>query len=440
MRIAWFTPFNRKSAIGHYSALVCAELRRAHEPVVFASDLTDLAEAWSAKVPVVCLRYMNADRLLRELGGFPLVVYNMGNHGPYHRLVYEFLQRRPGIVVLHDLVLRDFFINYFLHQERSNKPGLLQLMEYCHGKPGRAWLEETLARPGACTDPRVLEFHMAKAVEHGAHGVVVHSEFARQQIAALAGAPVARIDFPAPPHARPAAAGRRPAQEGGTARVAVLTFGTVGPNKLIDAVIEAIGQSRFLRDQVTYQVLGAPDLDYLKQLEALIARLDLGGVVHLLGPQPDERLHAELAAADVVVNLRHPHLGESSWSLLEALVAGKPTVVWNHGYYAEFPEDVVCKVASRAELLAMLENLCRDAGLRRRYGEQARDYAVRTFNTTRYTERFLAFAESVMGNRIILDLADNLADLVHEVALGAPAQVLLDRVARELGNLVDEAA
>jgi glycosyltransferase involved in cell wall biosynthesis len=440
MRIAWFTPFNRRSAIGHYSAIVCTELRKAHEPVIFASDLDSMNEAWPTDLPVVCLKGVNTDHVLHQLGEFPLLVYNMGDHGPYHRLVFEFLKRRPGIMVLHDLVLRDFFASYYLSEE-PDVNGLLQLMETCHGRAGRVWMENLLAGlvPDLSSDPNITQYHMAEGAERCAHGVVVHSEFARQRVAGFAGSPVAKIDFPTPSLAQTVSTWPPPRADGGRARV--LTFGMVNPNKMIDAVIEAIASSRYLREHMTYKVLGdSSDPKYLERLKTMIGQHDLGGVVQLLGPQPDDRLHEELRAADVVVNLRNPHLGESSWSLLESLFAGKPTVVWNHGYYAEFPEGVVRKVSSRDELVCLLENLCRDPGLRQRCGQQARRYATEHFDTGRYCEKLLAFADSVMRNRIVLDVADNLADLVHEVALGAPAQALLDRVARELGYLLDDAA
>ena len=38
MRIAWFTPFNPNSAIGHYSETVVQELAKTDDVVIYASD------------------------------------------------------------------------------------------------------------------------------------------------------------------------------------------------------------------------------------------------------------------------------------------------------------------------------------------------------------------------------------------------------------------
>ena len=92
---------------------------------------------------------------------------------------------------------------------------------------------------------------------------------------------------------------------------------------------------------VVYTVIGAIESEeYQRTIQEIIRKHDLADSVRLVGPQPDQVLIDALQAADMVVNLRYPYLGESSWSLLEALFAGKPTIVWRHGYYDEFPDDV----------------------------------------------------------------------------------------------------
>src|SRR5207302_455987 len=83
----------------------------------------------------------------------------------------------------------------------------------------------------------------------------------------------------------------------------------------------------------------------------------------------------------------------------------KPTVVWDHGYYAEFPEGVVCKVASWKRFTQVLEELCRSPERRRQVGCRAREYALRTFDTAKYCREFLAFVEQVLGQRPVLRVA-----------------------------------
>ena len=192
--------------------------------------------------------------------------------------------------------------------------------------------------------------------------------------------PVARIDFPTHPRAGAFLEWDLPPAVGDGPPVRILMFGHINKNKCIHRVIQAIGSRPALREGVLYTVLGAVvGPDYHESLLALIQRLGLGHAVRLVGNQPDDVLLERLREADAVVNLRDPHFGESSWSLLEALFAARPSIVWDHGSYAEFPDEAVLKVSTDQGLAAALEELCRLPSGRRLLGEQARRYAVRTY-------------------------------------------------------------
>jgi glycosyltransferase involved in cell wall biosynthesis len=435
MKIAWFTPFQKDgSAIANFSDAIVAGLRDDHEVTVFASDLADSQGARRDDVEVVGLMSTGSDEVLARLDAFHLVVYNMGNYAPYHGQIYEFLQRRPGLVVLHDLVMRDLFYGYFLGGGNSDLEGLVRTMDYGHGQEGVSWLKELLqGRLDLSCDPNLLEYHMARAVVAHAHGVVTHSEFTRSRVEAFAGGPVTHIAFPAPPLAElaltwdpPSATPAKP--------VRLLTVGHVNRNKLVDVVIETIAGSPLLRESVVYNVAG-PMLDtvYRDQLHALVADRGLGSVVNFLGELSDEALHEVIRQADVMVVLRKPHMGESSWSLLEALFAARATVVWDHGFYAEVPYDATRKVSGPEALRDCLEDLCRDPGLRNRLGREARRYAVETFNAKAYGRTLVEFAESVRRDRVALAMADRVARRIGDLPWFPGT--LLDRVAGEISRL-----
>src|SRR5262249_49121086 len=151
--------------------------------------------------------------------------------------------------------------------------------------------------------------------------------------------------------------------------------------------------------------------------------------------EPEDVLVDAIHAADIIVNLRNPYLGESSWSLLEALYAGKATVVWRHGYYDECPDHIVKKVASREELTAALTDLCRNAEERRRRGSEAWAYARKNFTTHNYCRQLLDFMEAARLNKPILDFVDTMSDRLLEMGANADSQGLLDTVETEICNL-----
>jgi hypothetical protein len=80
-----------------------------------------------------------------------------------------------------------------------------------------------------------------------------------------------------------------------------------------------------------------------------------------------------------LVNLRYPHRGETSGSLVRALHAGLPTIVSGVGTYLEIPDDVVVRIApgppDPVELAAAIDRLAGDAASRREMGARAQRYA-----------------------------------------------------------------
>jgi glycosyltransferase involved in cell wall biosynthesis len=157
----------------------------------------------------------------------------------------------------------------------------------------------------------------------------------------------------------------------------------------------------------------------VNELRRQIADEGLDDCVRLEGYQPDAVLAAHLSRADVVVNLRNPHLGESSWSLVEALGSGAATVVWGHGFYDEFPDDVLCKVRGEAELLPVLERLVSQPQDRAELGLRAREHVRGRFHPHRYRERFQAFVDTVRSHRPVLALIDRVSDVLLELGSGA---------------------
>ena len=131
---------------------------------------------------------------------------------------------------------------------------------------------------------------------------------------------------------------------------------------------------------------------------------------------------------------RNPHTGESSGSLLNALFAGAAILVWNHGCYAEFPDDVVHKISSEDDLTTALERLCRDRPLREHLGSNARRHALARFDTSLFCRRFREFADEVRSAQPVLALTDLLSDRLLEFGTRAP-NGLVERLAREVAAL-----
>lgn len=442
MKIAWLTPFSRRSAIGQCSSVIVNELRAHADVAVFASDLSAPAEAWLPDADLRYLLTLSPDEVLRQLEPYDAAIYNLGDNLAFHRQIYEAALARPGIAILHDLVVHHFFSGYHF-EYRKDRDGYVRELALAHGAEGEQFGRDVLA--GRVVHPwgrpPMLRFHMAKSALHGSDGVIVHSEYSRRILAELSEAPVLRIPFPAPPIADDWQ-DAEPRDVLATGReLRLLTFGMINSNKMVAEVIEAIAASPVLRRRVVYDVLGQTDhdLEYADRLRRLIDRHGLGDTVALLGRRSDRELHERLRRADLIINLRNPHFGESSWSLLESTFVGKPTVVWRHGFYDEFPDDAVAKVGSVEELAATLERLCRDDAGRVALGRRGREYARQTFSTAQYGRRFLEFVDRTHYNRPVLRLADRAASSLRELGQTS-ASSLTAQVAHEIAALGADAS
>jgi glycosyltransferase involved in cell wall biosynthesis len=436
MKIAWFTPFGPQSAIGHYSEAVVDKLAEEHTVTLYAPCGAEGLEPRTTRHPLVRLPEKPDAGLLVGLEKFDVLIYNMGDYFPYHHAIFEVLLRRPGIVVLHDLVMRTFFFSYCL-EHHGDRQELVRLAECDHGPEAAQHAREVVIerrRTESPDDAERLRWPLFQSALGRCLGVVTHSKYVHRRVTEAVPVPVAKLDFPCfgPLLTRlddfrlP-----KPKREG---PVNILTFGMINPNKMVHATIEAIGQSERLRQAVTFAVLGQVAPSYLERLNELIQSYNLGKVVQVRGRVSDDELRDALRQADIAINLRNPHMGESSASLLDALLAGLTTVVWDHGSYAEFPVEVVCKISSEQELGPALEKLAADAGLRLRMGEAARVHALSRFNTATYCDRLAQFIEKVLWNKPCLALVDQLSDRLAEMGV-APNDELIGRLAEEIARL-----
>ena len=123
-------------------------------------------------------------------------------------------------------------------------------------------------------------------------------------------------------------------------------------------------------------------------VDRVVETARLGDRVVLAPDVPDEDFRGWLLAADVVVDLRFPHRGEVSGSLIRAMQAGKPSIVSATGTYLDAPDDAVLRVApgptNPSELAARMRTLLDDPGLRAKMGQAARAHVdgIRTSEAT----------------------------------------------------------
>jgi len=430
MRIAWFTPLSRKSAIARASVAIAAELAQLADVHICHFEPGEVRDA---AVPVK--RFASAAALDdRTLENYDLAVYNFGNYLPFHREIFLLSRHWPGICILHDIVMHHFFAAYYLEDLHSPAAYSL-LMERLYGEPGASAAARSLAGHPVWESGEVSRFPLFEEVVQGALGVVTHSEFFRRRVAQNFTGPTRRIPlaYDADRSGPVVPRSRLGVEED---RVLLVTVGHVNPNKRIEAVIEALGSLGSAAGRLVYAVLGPASPEYQRKLEEAVRRNHLEGVVRFLGHVPDDVLRAWLSHADICINLRFPATEGASASAIEEMLFGKPVIVTDTGFYSELPADCVVKIdpAREDDLAGVLSRLVADPAARKALGDAAWRFAESEYRASRYAKELMDFAWEVRAARPLLTLADRVANECYRMGIAADMPIV-DTIAREMGGI-----
>jgi len=354
-RLAYYSPMPpAPTGVATYSAAVLDGLRRIGFTERHRMDVVWPIEAKDEGL----VRW-------RRLG-----IYQLGNNVGFHRDIYRFACLAPGLAVLHDLALDDF-----VRGMKADGDPLGYVAER-EAAAGRARLHDVDAlRNGPLREPWVSH------VVRRSRGVIVHSAFGARYLNEIGcRTPVFVVPHPVvesegkirAAHAR---AGEMRARAGaGPGDVLVVAPGDLNEAKQLGALLTAAAGLDARVALVGRRIEGY-------DVDALVANAGLGELVTLDADVSDEDFLAWLSAADIVVDLRFPHRGETSGSLARAMQVGRPSIVSATGTYLDLPDDSVLRItggpADPTELAARIRDLADDPDRRARMGAAAREHVRR---------------------------------------------------------------
>jgi glycosyltransferase involved in cell wall biosynthesis len=356
-----------------------------------------------------------------------LRVYVLGN-SHWHGFVYREARRQPGVLLLHEwslhgLVLAETFL-------RGDASAYRRLMRESYGTNGAVLAGQVMG--GFCGPLVESLFPLSEHLVEGSRAVAATTAFTAARAARVRpGLPVSHVPLHAslPLDPLPSRAEARRALGLPAEALVVTAPGLVNPLKRLDVALRVAGRLRRAWPALRFVVAGdnPPGLPLAEWANA--AGLDDGLV--LTGRLSLEDLARHLVAADVVLALRFPSLGEMSAVLLRALAAGRPAVV-TAGTPAgdEFPDGVVVPVDpgryEEAELEAVLDRLLASRDLRDAIGGLAQAHARRHHDPARLAEDLLDFLEEA-------GRAPRPRPEPEEAGLRGHVLAELRRAARELG-------
>jgi glycosyltransferase involved in cell wall biosynthesis len=316
-----------------------------------------------------------------------VALYHVGNNPEIHGWVVEALRRRPGVVVLHELVLHHLVVGMTLG--RGDTDGYLRALERDAGPAGRRLgLDVIEGRFPPLWEIQPERFPLVGEVLDLATALVVHSRFVEERVRAAGfTGPIRRIAHPAPPPQRV-----DPVRiDGGPV---IGSFGFVNAAKRVPQLLTAFAELRRSHADARLLLIGPTVPGFDLQAELSHVGLDRSEGVVRDEWVPEERFSSLMAACDVCVNLRAPTMGETSGSAVRSLALGRPLVTSDVGWFAELPDDVTLKVPvdefEVATLTGALELLSGDDAARRTLGEHAAAYARREHDLERVADEYSA--------------------------------------------------
>jgi glycosyltransferase involved in cell wall biosynthesis len=383
LRIDYLSPLPPvRSGIADYSVDLLPHLAAGADVRVLALPGQPVGEEVAARFAV-----SEPAALAGEGGRVPL--YQMGNN-LYHEPVWELAMARPGVVVLHDLVLHHFLLNRTTG--RGDWESYRAELERCHG-----WIGDAASRPvrwGAHGRAVQFELPASRTLVRRNRGVVVHGGWAAELLReedprlAVRVVPMA-IPLPAAATRAEGAAFRR---EHGLPENAPLlgSFGFQTPIKRTEVAIRALAR----QELASAHLLVAGELSIYSNFGDLAAELGVGDRVHVTGFLPFAELGRAIAACDLCLNLRYPSAGETSASLLRILAVGRPVVVSEYAEFGELPETIALRVPlgddEEERFAAGVASLIATPDALAAMGERARRYVAERHDPARAAAAMLA--------------------------------------------------
>lgn len=379
IKIAYFSPLPpARSGIADYSAELLPYLAQQAEITLFTNS-PDV-------IPVAGLPV----RLIEEYAGvrdqFDIALYQMGN-SEHHEAIYDCLIRYPGVVVLHDYTIHHFVRHHT--QNEGEWTGYGRELAYALGTEGRQLARDI--RSGKAIAP-LFTVPLNERLIDTSLALIVHSEYAaagiRRRRPEL---PLAVIPAPVEPRAGHSLRSRL-----GLSDEAVLfgSFGQITAEKQPELILRALRRVRESHPEAHLLFAGEARPDIGDKLADLIESSGLTGYIHNTGYSPDLAEFIDwIHTADVVINLRQPTAGETSAVALRAMAAGRPLIVFDHGWYREIPAEIALKVAPLDEpgLTAAMDRLAGSERLRRQMGESALAYACEVAHPDRVAAATITF-------------------------------------------------
>ncbi|MEX1375900.1 MAG: glycosyltransferase [Eubacteriales bacterium] len=379
-KVAFVTPWpSQKTGIAEYIYSIVDEIKEYYRITVFVDDTTEKGEyAEIDAVEVVSIKKF-ADRK----DEFDEWIYQLGNNTSYHTQIYKLAEKYPGIVEIHDINMNGFFHNLVFSGRGKKQDIELYKRALEHfGEQGKKIYENVDANTIGID---VEEYNLLDRVCSLSKKVIVHNRWAKSKMHDTDNVEIIPLAARIEDREYPENFVSIFKEKHGIAEMdyIVTCAGFVNENKRYDKVIEAVYELNIAGYPTSLVFAGSAGINEEK-VQRYISKYKLADKVKITGFTDKNEYLLALNACDILVNLRYPTMGESSYTLCEAFACKKPVLVSNVGQYKEFPDDAAWKVDvdenEVKQLVGYISYLFKNPGVRKALGENGYNFAKYALN------------------------------------------------------------
>ena len=381
MKIIIFTPIINSSAIGRASFLLSQSLYdHGVEVLIVRSEIPHFFQDRIHPFEGEIIEWNEFERVDNILRNTDVVIYAIGDNYHYHRGCLEWIDKYPGVVILHDFFVADLFNDWGI-ENKSRATSVI-----------KAWYGDELSKlysSDCCSFEFMVsnQIFLTEWICSLAYGVVTHAHWRIQSVLNSCPGPVSVTPLLYEITESDVNNSDLPSLK---KNFTILTVGHVNPNKRIENIIRAIANSDIPAKNIVYRVVGTITEETHLNLVELARSLEVRVVIS--GALSDKELRFAIDEADIMCCLRLPALEAASASAIEAMMYGKPLIVMDTGFYQTLPDSCVRKISpdnELADLQAALEFLYKNKEERLALGRRAQEWASKTFCPENYATKIL---------------------------------------------------
>jgi len=373
------------SRTADYNLRLAVELgKRVDVDVIVGGPVEDYPAPPERGVRLISVRDFDQFSAVRQ---HDRILYCMGN-SKFHAHVYELLRRRSGAIVLHDVLMTDFYawytgVNRPDDPQRALAERIHQMYEH------RLPPEATDGTPLPFERQLALGIYMTRELQTLAEQCFVHSQSAREVLELDRGLLDRQVRVSVLPF------GMRETAEAprGAAMSSPLVISTGDVNEMSDiaSLINAFGQLAAEMPDARLVIAGPIDGDDQGRWHRYATEQVPHANIDLPRAVSTESYAELLRTADLAAELPLASTGDASAAVADCLASGVPTIVTDLGWARELPRGVAEKVPPGAgphQLKDRMVKLLGDGDRRQAMSRAALEYA-RRHSFARVAEAYL---------------------------------------------------